>query len=122
MLTTELNEAAVEFGRALRQAPAVATYRAAADTLDADPAAQALTADLREQQLSLSRMQQAGLAPSQEQVDRLRLCRETIRSNQVIMAHLQATSGVRAFLPVVAGEVSAALDVDYASLIAPTSC
>jgi hypothetical protein len=27
MLSTELHEAAVEFGRALRQAPAVATYR-----------------------------------------------------------------------------------------------
>lgn len=122
MLTIELHEAAIEFGRALRQAPAVATYHAAVDALDADPAAQAMIADLREQQLSLSRMQQAGLTPSQEQVDRLRLCRATVRSNQVIMAHLQATSDVKAFLPVVASEVSAALDVDYASLIAPTSC
>ena len=38
------------------------------------------------------------------------------------MAHLRATNDVKAFLPDVAREVSAALGADYASLIAPTSC
>lgn len=122
MLTTELNEAAIEFGRALRQAPAVATFRIAADALDADPAAQGLLADLREQQGNVVRMQQSGLTPSQEQVDRLRMCRAAVRANQPIMAHLRATNDVKAFLPEVAREVSSALGVDYASLIAPTTC
>ncbi len=122
MLSTELHEAAVEFGRALRQAPAVAIYRAAADTLDADTAAQGLMADLRRQQGYLARLQKTGLRPSQEQVDQLRACQAAVRANAAIMAHLRATSDVKAFLPDVAREVSAALGADYASLIAPTSC
>ena len=122
MLSTELHEAAVEFGRTLRQAPAVATYRVAAETLDADLAAQGLMADLRRQQATYVRTQQAGLTPSQEQVDQLRLCQAAVRANQTIMAHLRATNDVKGFLPDVAREVSAALGADYASLIAPTSC
>lgn len=122
MLTTELNEAAIEFGRALRQAPAVAIFRVAADVLDADPVAQGLLADLREQQGNVVRMQQTGLTPSQEQVDRLRMCQAAVRANQAIMAHLRATNDVKAFLPEIAREVSSALGADYASLIAPTSC
>ena len=122
MLSTEINEAAVEFGRALRQAPAVAIHRIAAEALEADPVAQGLLADLREHQGNLARTQRAGLTPSQEQIDRTRLCQATIRGNQAIMAHLRATNDVKAYLPIVARTISAALGADYASLIAPTSC
>ncbi len=122
MLSTDLNEAAVEFGRALRQAPAVAAYRVAVDALDGDPVAQGLLADLREHQGSLTRTQQAGLTPSREQIDKLRLCQATVRANTAIMAHLRATNDVKAFLPAVARGVSAVLDTDYGSLAAPTSC
>jgi cell fate (sporulation/competence/biofilm development) regulator YlbF (YheA/YmcA/DUF963 family) len=122
MLSTEINETAVEFGRALRQAPAVAIHRIAAEALEADPVAQGLLADLREHQGNLARTQRAGLTPSQEQIDRMRLCQATIRGNEAIMAHLRATNDVKTYLPAVAREVSAALGADYASLIAPTSC
>ena len=122
MLSTDINEAAVEFGRALRGAPAVAIYRVAAESLEADPVAQGLLADLREHQGSLARTQRAGLTPSQEQIERMRLCQATIRGNEAIMAHLRATNDVKAYLPPVAREVSAALGADYASLITPTSC
>ncbi|MFH0750686.1 MAG: YlbF family regulator [Chloroflexota bacterium] len=122
MLSTDINEAAVEFGRALRQAPAVAIYRIAVEALDADPVAQGLMTDLREQQVSLARMQQAGLTPSREQIDRLRLCQAAARGNEMIMAHLRATNEMKAYLPAVAREVSAALGTDYGSLVAPTSC
>ncbi len=122
MLSTEINEAAVEFGRALRAAPAVAIYRIAAEALDADPVAQGLLADLREQQASLARTQRAGLTPSQEQIDRMRLCQAAVRGNEAIMAHLRATNEVKAYLPIVARAISAALGADYASLVAPTSC
>jgi cell fate (sporulation/competence/biofilm development) regulator YlbF (YheA/YmcA/DUF963 family) len=122
MLSTDINEAAVEFGRALRQAPAVAIYRVAADALDADPVAQGLLADLREHQGSLARTQRAGLTPSQEQIDRMRLCQAAVRGNEAIMAHLRATNDVKAYVPIVAREVSAALGADYGSLVAPTSC
>ena len=122
MLTTEINEAAIEFGRELRQAPAVAIFHVAADVLDADPVAQGLLADLRELQGHVVRLQQSGLTPSQEQVDRLRMCQAAVRANDVIMAHLRATNDVKAFLPEVAREVSSALGTDYASLIAPTCC
>jgi cell fate (sporulation/competence/biofilm development) regulator YlbF (YheA/YmcA/DUF963 family) len=122
MLSTELHEAAVEFGRTLRQAPAVAAYSVAVDVLDGDPVAQGLLADLREQQGSLTRTQRAGLTPSREQIDRLRLCQAAVRSNTAIMAHLRATNDVKAFLPAAALEVSAALGADYGQLAAPTSC
>lgn len=122
MLSTDINEAAVEFGRALRQAPAVAIYRIAVEALEADPVAQGLMTDLREQQVSLARMQQAGLTPSREQIDRLRLCQAAARGNEMIMAHLRATNEMKAYLPAVAREVSAALGTDYGSLVAPTSC
>ena len=122
MLSTDINEAAVELGRSLRQAPAVAIYRIAADALEADPVAQGLLADLREHQGNLARTQRAGLTPSQEQIDRMRLCQATIRGNEAIMAHLRATNDVKAYLPIVARTVSAALGADYASLVAPTSC
>jgi cell fate (sporulation/competence/biofilm development) regulator YlbF (YheA/YmcA/DUF963 family) len=122
MLSTEINEAAVEFGRALRGAPAVAIYRVAADALDADPVAQGLLADLREHQVSLARMARTGLTPSQEQIDRMRLCQAAVRGNEAIMAHLRATNEVKVYLPAVAREVSAALGTDYGSLVAPTSC
>ena len=122
MLSTELHEAAVDFGRALRQAPAIAAYRAAANTMDADPDAQRLMTDLREQLGTITRMQQAGVTPDQGQIDRLRQCQSAVRANGVVMDHLRATNEVKAFLPGVAREVSAALGADYASLIAPTSC
>src|SRR5450759_2687085 len=122
MVSTDINEAAVEFGRALRQAPAVAIYRVAADALDADPVAQGLLADLREHQGSLARMARTGLTPSQEQIDRMRLCQAAVRGNEAIMAHLRATNEVKVCLPAVAREVSAALGTDYGSLVAPTSC
>ena len=122
MLSTDLNEAAVEFGRTLRQAPAVAAYRVAVDALDGDPVAQGLLANLREHQESLARTQRAGLAPSREQIDTLRLCQATVRANEAIMAHLRATNEVKAFLPTAALEVSAALGADYGQLAAQSSC
>ena len=122
MLSTDINEAAVEFGRALRQAPAVAIHRIAADALEADPVAQGLLVDLREHQVSLARTQRAGLTPSQEQIDRMRLCQAAVRGNEAIMAHLRATNEVKVYLPAVAREVSAALGTNYGSLVAPASC
>jgi len=122
MLTTDLHEATVAFARALRQAPAVAAYRSAAAALEADPVAQAVLANLREQLASVTRTQQAGLTPSQEQLERLRELQAAVRANDTVMGHLRATNDVKAFLPVAAREVSAALGTDYAALVAPTTC
>ena len=122
MLSTAIHEAAVEFGRALRQAPAVAIYHVAADALAADPVAPGLLAELREQQGTLARTSRAGLTPSQEQIDRMRLCQAAVRGNEAIMAQLRATNDMKAYLPAIAREVSAVLGSDYGSLVAPNSC
>ena len=122
MLTTEIHEATVEFARSLRQAPAVAAYRAAQAALDADPHAQALMAELRHLQQAFIVAQQRGQTPPPDATDALRVCQADVRRNEVIMAHLRATSDVKAFLPGVATEVSRALGTDYARLVAPTSC
>ncbi|MGZ8514821.1 MAG: YlbF family regulator [Candidatus Limnocylindrales bacterium] len=122
MLRTELYEAAVYLGRALRRAPAVAVYRAATEAFEADPDAKELIAQLRERQSTVILLQRGGGAATQEQLDVLRQCQMSVRANQTIMAHLRATNDVKAFLPAVAGEVSVALGADYVSLIAPTAC
>ena len=122
MLSTEIHEAAVEFGRALRQAPAVAAYNATRAALDANPAALALMADLRRLQQRYVEVQRLGQAPAPEVVDELRRCQGDVRANAVIMAHLRATSEAKAFLPRVATEISRTLGTDFARLIAPTSC
>jgi cell fate (sporulation/competence/biofilm development) regulator YlbF (YheA/YmcA/DUF963 family) len=122
MLDNELHQAALEFARTLRHAPAVAAYRAATDALDADPGAQALLADVREQQSTLVGMQQTGLSPTQLEIDAFRRSQELVRASETIMASLRATNEVKAFLPVVARHVSKSLGFDYAQLVAPQSC
>ena len=121
MLTPELHDAAQAFGRALRQTPAVAAYRAATDALADDLDAQQTMMALRGPQPSYVRTQQAGLSPSQEQIDQLRRSQDKVRANEVLMNHLRATNAVKAYLPTVAGDVSGALGADYPSLIAPAS-
>ena len=122
MLHTELHQATLEFARALRHAPAVAAYRAAAETLDADPGAQALLAEVRTQQSTLVRLQQNGLSPTQLQIDAFRQSQAAIRESETIMASLRTTNDVKAFLPVVARYVTRSLGFDYAQLVAPQSC
>jgi cell fate (sporulation/competence/biofilm development) regulator YlbF (YheA/YmcA/DUF963 family) len=122
MLDNELQQATLEFTRTLRHAPAVASYRAAAEALDADPGAQALLADVREQQSTLVRMQQTGLSPTQLQIDAFRRSQESVRASETIMASLRATNEVKTFLPVVARHLSKSLGFDYAQLVAPQSC
>ena len=123
MLTTDLHDAALAFGRALRQAPAVAAYRAAADAFEADRSAPQVMAALQAAQASYQRTKQTGLTLSHEQVDQLRRSQAAVRSNEVIMNHLRATNTIKTYLPVAAAKVSAALGADYASLIAPpASC
>jgi cell fate (sporulation/competence/biofilm development) regulator YlbF (YheA/YmcA/DUF963 family) len=122
MLTTEIHEAAVEFGRSLNQAPAVSAYRAAQAALDANPDAQALMDELRYLQGTFIAAQQRGETPTPEAMGTLRMCQADVRANEVIMAHLRATNEVKAFLPLVATEVTRALGTDYGRLIAPTSC
>ncbi len=121
MLSTELRDAALAFSHALREAPAVAEYVAASTALAEDPSAQQVMVALQGPQASYLRTQQAGLTPSQEQVDQLRRSQAAVRANEVLMNHLRATNTAKKFLPVAAREVSAALGADYASLIAPPS-
>ena len=121
MLSTELHDAALAFSRALREAPAVATYRGAADALAGDNGAQQAMVALQAAQTSYLRTQQAGQNPSQQQVDQLRRSQADVRASAVLMNHIRATNAVKAYLPIAAGEVSAALGADYPSLIAPAS-
>ncbi len=121
MPTTELHGAALAFGRALRVAPAVAAYRVAADAFEADVTAQQALAALQDSQASYLHAAQAGLTPSEQQVDQLRHSQAAVRASEVLMNQLRATNAVKKYLPVVAGEVSAALGTDYGSLIAAST-
>jgi cell fate (sporulation/competence/biofilm development) regulator YlbF (YheA/YmcA/DUF963 family) len=122
MLDNELRQATLEFARALRHAPAVAAYRAAAEALEADRGAQALLADVRRQQSDLVRLQQSGLSPTQLQIDAFRHSQAAVRGSETIMASLRTTNDVKAFLPVVTRYVTRSLGFDYAQLVAPQSC
>jgi cell fate (sporulation/competence/biofilm development) regulator YlbF (YheA/YmcA/DUF963 family) len=122
MLDNELQQATLEFARTLRHAPTMAAYRAATEALDADRGAQAILADVRQQQLTLARLQRSGLSPTQLQIDVFRHSQESIRASETIMASLRTTNEVKAFLPVVAQYLSRSLGFDYAQLVAPQSC
>ncbi len=123
MTTTDINAAALAFGRALRRAPAVAAYLTAAESFEADPNAAQVMIALQAAQASYVATERAGLAPSQEQVDLLRRSQAAVRSSEVVMNHLRATNTMKKYLPVAAAEVSAAMGADYANLIAPaTGC
>ena len=78
--------------------------------------------ELRYLQRTFIAAQQRGETPAPEAMESLRMRQTDVRANEVIMAHLRATNEVKAFLPVVATEMSRALGTDYAKLIAPTSC
>lgn len=122
MLSTTLQEAAIEFGLTMLQTPAIAALRAATNALESDPTAQQLLADLRGHQVALAGVQQTGGVPSQDQIDAFRFSQAAVRANLTIMAHLRATNDVKAYLPTVAARISEALGADYGALIAPTSC
>ena len=122
MLDNELHQATLEFARTLRHAPAVTAYRAATEALEADLGAQALLAEVREQQSTLARMQQSGISPTQLQIDSLRRSQAALRDCEAIMASLRATNEVKAFLPAVAQSLSNSLGFDYAQLVASQSC
>lgn len=122
MLTTELHEATVAFARALRSAPAVTAYHAAAAALDADPAAPALLDELRARQAAVQGHQFAGATPQSVDVEGLRAAQAAVRANERIIASMRATNEVKAFLPKVGATVTAALGADYGRLVAPTSC
>jgi cell fate (sporulation/competence/biofilm development) regulator YlbF (YheA/YmcA/DUF963 family) len=122
MLDQALHQAALDFARALQHAQSVAAYRAATQVLEADPGAQAILADMREQQPTIMQLQQNGQSPTQAQVDAFRRSQEAIRTCETIMAHLGATSEVKAFLPVVARRITTSLGFDYAQIVAPKGC
>lgn len=122
MLSNPLQEAADRLGRVLRDAPVLVAYREATASLEADTAATRLLVDLREQQGELARVQQAGLLPSQAQVERLRATQEAVRGSPTIMTSLQATNDARAFLPTVGSLISEALGAEYGALVAPVGC
>ena len=122
MIDNELRGATLEFARALRHAPAVAAYRAAAEALEADSRAQALLADMREQQSTMVRLQQSGQSPTQLEIDAFRRSQAAIRDSESIMASLRTTNDVKAFLPVVTRYITRSLGFDYAQLVAPQSC
>lgn len=122
MLTTEIHEAAVELGRSNSAAPAVSAYCAANAAFDADANARALMDELRSVQGAFVSAQQRRETPAPEAMETLRKVQADLRANEVIMAHLRATNEIKAFLPLVATEISRALGTDYAKRIAPTSC
>jgi cell fate (sporulation/competence/biofilm development) regulator YlbF (YheA/YmcA/DUF963 family) len=122
MLDPELREATLEFARALSHASVVAAYRAATEALDADAAAQALLADMREQQSTLMRLQESGQSSTLAQIEAFRRTQDAIRANETIMVSLRTTNEVKAFLPVVTRYVTKSLGFDYAQLVATQSC
>lgn len=122
MLTIEIHEATVAFANALRDAPAVSTYRSCKAALDANPNALELMAELQLHQQQFIKAQAFGQTPNPELVDHLRRCQALVRDNDTIMAYLRATNEVKAYLPTVASEITKALGTDYARLIAPTTC
>jgi cell fate (sporulation/competence/biofilm development) regulator YlbF (YheA/YmcA/DUF963 family) len=122
MLDPKVEAAATALGQALARVPAIAAYRAAAAALDHDFNAQTILDHLREQQEMLGRLQRTGLAPSQEQINALRVSQAAVRADPTIMEYLRATNEAKALLPGVAQRISSALGIDFGRLVAAGSC
>lgn len=122
MLSIETRRAAEDFARALRQSPTIVALQAAEAALDADPQAQALMDELRRLQQAFIAAQRAGQPAPPDVAEALRTCQSDVRRNELIMAQLRATNEAKAFLPLVAAEVTRALGTDYATLIKPSGC
>ena len=122
MLDLKLEAAATGLGQALARVPAIASYRAAAAALDRDFNAQMILDHLREQQETLGRLQRSGLAPSQEQINTLRVGQAAVRADPTIMEYLRATNEAKALLPGVALRIGSTLGIDFGRLVSSGSC
>jgi cell fate (sporulation/competence/biofilm development) regulator YlbF (YheA/YmcA/DUF963 family) len=122
MLDHTLEDAASELGHTLARVPAIAAYRSAEAALARDANAQLILAHLRDQQETLARLQRSGLAPSQEQINTLRVSQAAVRADPTIMEYLRATNEARAFLPGAALRISGTFGVDFGRLVSSGSC
>ncbi len=122
MLDPTLEAAASELGHTLARVPALAAFRSAEAALARDANAQLILDHLRDQQETLSRLQRTGLAPSQEQIDALRVSQAAVRADPTIMEYLRATNEARAFLPGVALRIGGTLGLDFGRLVSSGSC
>ncbi len=115
MLNPMVEVAARDFALKLRASAPIAAFWQAKAQLDADAEAQNLLAELRERQQDLMLKQQSGGA-AQDEIDALRSLQGKVRSNDVIMAYLQAQQQAQAFLPQVNREISELLGFDFGAL------
>ncbi len=122
MLDQTVEAAATELGRSLARVPAFAQFRAADTALDRDANAQMILASLREEQENLGRLQAAGLTPSQEQINALRVRQAAVRADPTIMEYLRTSNEALAFLPGVALRIGATLGIDFGRLVSSGSC
>ena len=122
MLDATVEAAAADLGRSLARVPALAAFRSADAALARDANAQLILASLREEQETLGRLQAAGLAPSQEQINALRVRQAAVRADPAIMAYLRATNEAQAYLPGVALRIGATLGLDFGRLVSSGTC
>ncbi len=122
MLDPTLEAAATELGRTLARVPALAQFLAADAALAHDATAQMILAGLREEQELLGRLQASGLAPSQEQINALRVRQAAVRADPTIMEYLRASNEARSFLPGVALRIGVTLGLDFGQLVSSGSC
>ena len=81
-----------------------------------------ILAGLREEQELLGRLQASGLAPSQEQINALRVRQAAVRADPTIMEYLRASNEARSFLPGVALRIGVTLGLDFGQLVSSGSC
>lgn len=120
-LSPTLSAAAEQLACAIEASEAVAAYRRAKESLDADAHAKELLQLLSAAQAELRRRQSQGDV-TQEVLEHVRSLQREVQSTKTIMEYAMTQQEAIAFLPQVNLEISQLLGVDFASLAGPGSC
>jgi len=111
-----IEKAARDFAMKISAVPAVAAFRAASERLSADEEAKRLLSELQERQNALVRKAQAGMDPSQAEIDSLRQLQKEVFRNPVLREYFRSQQLAQAFWPQVSDELSQALGADFNAL------
>jgi len=120
-LDTQVSDAVQAFAQTLADTPEFQTFDEDYHTFKRDHAAQQAVRLFEEKQRSLQMMQQLGIL-EQKELDELNRLRETMTNQPSVRAYLDAQNELTLLCQAAAQELSAAIDLDFASACTSGCC
>ena len=120
-LDSQVRDAVQAFAQTLADTPEFQTFDEDYHTFKRDHAAQQAVRLFEEKQRSLQMMQQLGIL-EQKELDELNRLRETMTNQPSVRAYLDAQNELTLLCQAAAQELSAAIDLDFASACTSGCC